>query len=777
MAAGMVLATCLGAAPRLRLNTYYGGDSSLLTTYAYVDPGQQLPPGVVAGVSNIGDGQLTLTVSSSASWVSGTVVPADGSRCAGVLACIVATFDTASLAAGWYTALLTVSDPNAMDTPQTITVNIWVGPTIPAQLNFYAPPGQSASARLGVDTYAYGGIQVITDVNWLGFAVEGLGPAVLSGWTFLDVGTSPSLDVGHHLGNFTLSNSLYPDDNETVNVDFDVTTDPIADTLMEGYLPTGNPAVTFTASLPTGPHATQTQFYRIQNDGPGQITVSSMEISPEASPWLSATPIAIPGMANGSGIGAGVAVTANPQSLPAGTFTGAVTVNSNAANSPTVIPVQLDVIAQGTPPAVMWPRVLNIADYMVPGGMYPGGALAPGEIAALFGVGLNEGDPVTFSPPLPILAGSGNTQVLVDGTPAPIFYANYNQINIQIRSKTSAADDAQIQVVRNGMKSPVVTVPMAPEAPQILNFGCPYANDCDPFGYGVYAIGTNDDGSFPLPETAPYPNCHPANTGDVVTFLGIGFGQTMNPLTTGAGAPSSPPATTVSHYQLCFGGGPGGYPGVCVPADVMAAPGRVGLYESKITVPHLPNDGVEAFYMTDGTYYGDPAYMAVQQSSADSAHSPAAQLEHEHAGQNQADADELKPRQRLGKEQPGPDQRPQVAERDERVKDGQLPFRRGQHEEHRRQPIENDACGKAPVGDHGIEAALQAARSRFQQHRAEGTDEGPNHHQRHGRHRRGHDFTFRPSTATPITIRLMPNNFIGGSDSRKMRNDSTETHT
>jgi len=596
-----LFAGCLSAAPRLRL--------SRGSSIQYVGLGQNLSPSGI-DVQNIGDGQLNLTVTSSAPWVSGVWAPS-GNGCAGV-PCIALTFDTASLAAGLHTAVLTVSDPNALDTPQTVPISVWAGATVPDQLNLYALPGQSASARFPIDTLEFGGVEATPNVDWLGFSVVGFGPAIESGWATLVVGTSTDLDAGHHQGNFTLSNALFWDDDKTVNIDFDVTTDPIADALISANLPVPNPTVTFTASLPTGPNAAQTQFYRMQNDGLGQLVISSIEINPEAAVWLSAMPIAVPGNQGGTGIGAGVAITVNPQYLAASAYNGTVTVNSNAANSPTVIPVELDVMAQGTPPAVIWPLVLNVADFVEQGSIGNGFALGPGEVAALFGVGLLEGDPVTFtSPPLPTQAGSGDTQVLVNGQPAPIFYASYDQINVQIPFETSTLQDAQIRVVRNGVQSPIVTVPMAPYAPQILHFNCPFSNDCS---YSFYAIGTNAaDGSFPLPATAPFPNCHPAKAGDVITFLAIGLGQTTNPLTTGAAAPSSPPPTTASTYQLCFGTQPPDT-SVCLPTYSAAVPGTVGLYEIKVTIPQLPYSSptTRSFYFTNGTWYSDPAYMEVE---------------------------------------------------------------------------------------------------------------------------------------------------------------------
>jgi uncharacterized protein (TIGR03437 family) len=150
---------------------------------------------------------------------------------------------------------------------------------------------------------------------------------------------------------------------------------------------------------------------------------------------------------------------------------------------------------------------------------------------------------------------------------------------------------------------------MDTSAPQILQFGCTFANNCD---YGFYAIGVNfSDGSFPLPVTSPIPKSHPAKVGDVITFYGVGFGQATTPLKTGAAVPSSPLPIVSPAYQFCFGS-PG--IGTCSPVSYSgASPGSAGLYQINVTIPvGAPTGDSVSFYITNGTATSDVTYMAIE---------------------------------------------------------------------------------------------------------------------------------------------------------------------
>jgi uncharacterized protein (TIGR03437 family) len=283
----------------------------------------------------------------------------------------------------------------------------------------------------------------------------------------------------------------------------------------------------------------------------------------------------------------------NPTGLAAGTHTGTVTVDSNAANSPTVFNVGLTVNGPGSGPTITWPRILNISDFT------PNEPVSPGDIVAVFGADMLEGDPITPTTlPLPTQVGAGKTQVLVNGLPAPIFYASYGQINIQIPFETSTAQAAQIQVVRNGITSPVGTVPMAASAPLVLEFGCSFANVC-PAPWGQYGLGLlYPDNAFPMPASYPIPNERPAKVGDVIQFFAVGLGQMSPPLVTGAVPPTSPLPTFAQAFSVCFAPAPTVTTEVCTPAQYAGiAPGYVGLYQINVQIPANAPTG-DAVYMS-----------------------------------------------------------------------------------------------------------------------------------------------------------------------------------
>jgi uncharacterized protein (TIGR03437 family) len=100
--------------------------------------------------------------------------------------------------------------------------------------------------------------------------------------------------------------------------------------------------------------------------------------------------------------------------------------------------------------------------------------LASGEIAALFGAGLANGTAVATSQPLPTtLAGS---QVLVNGVPAPLFFASPTQINFQVPRSTAATTTipsaqsatATIEVINNGQLIRAGAFQVAPAVPAIF---------------------------------------------------------------------------------------------------------------------------------------------------------------------------------------------------------------------------------------------------------------------------------------------------------------------
>ncbi len=419
---------------------------------------------------------------------------------------------------------MTVLDPNAIDAPQNITVTVNIGGTVPDAITLYATPGGSTSTTFTTGMKAKGSA---TGAAWLSVASSGAGSFQFDiPWTV--TANAATLAANTYSGNLTFIGSDFTPDNKEIPVTFNVTSMPIIDP--------GNTSLKVLASTPTGPGAAETLFVWMGNIGQGTLVAGSTTVTVDTGAWMSVPYV----LQDPAGLLMGITV--DPTGIAVGPHIGTVQVNTNADNQPTTYTVELDVVGTGATPAINWPRILNVSNYN------EGDSVCPGDIVVVYGTDFLEGDPinVTATPPLPTTVGTApdNVQVLVNGTPAPIFYASYSQINIQIPFETSTAQPANIQVSRNGVLSPVGTVKMATAAPLILEFNCLYSNVC-PAPYQPYGIGVNNNTiTFPIPTVFPIYNptfpSHPATAGDIIIFYAVGLGQTVPPLVTGAAAPSGP---------------------------------------------------------------------------------------------------------------------------------------------------------------------------------------------------------------------------------------------
>ena len=131
------------------------------------------------------------------------------------------------------------------------------------------------------------------------------------------------------------------------------------------------------------------------------------------------------------------------------------------------------------------------------------GAVAPGEIAAIFGAGLGPDTGVTGALDADgVLPGvAGGVEVRFDGTPAPIFYAQSGQVNVQVPYAVAGSETVSVEVRYQGKVVGAASVPVAPSAPAML------------------ALATNPDGS-PNAESAPAPH------SSWMTFYATGEGLT-----------------------------------------------------------------------------------------------------------------------------------------------------------------------------------------------------------------------------------------------------------
>ena len=214
----------MSAAPQLSLSTSAIGPINTI-------PGVNGPNQTVNAI-NIGTGTLNLTATSSASWLSATV-GAPGPACAsntGTCYPVTISLNTASLAAGTYTEFITLTDPNAIDSPRDISVTV-NSTGVQSSITAYVTPtgGSSPTALFNVfttGTGVTGTVATQSGGNWLQF-LSGTGGILAQPAPFLiEVAAQVGQAAGTYTGTVTISGSSVASDNKTINVTMIVTSSP-----------------------------------------------------------------------------------------------------------------------------------------------------------------------------------------------------------------------------------------------------------------------------------------------------------------------------------------------------------------------------------------------------------------------------------------------------------------------------------------------------------------------------------------------------------------------
>jgi uncharacterized protein (TIGR03437 family) len=466
---------------------------------------------------NAGDGTLSLSVSSSVSWITASVGATRACTTTGAATqCfpLILALNTASLAASTtaYTGIVTVTAPNTVDAPQTITVTVLIGGTVPPSVNVYvppyvAPPAQASTVAIPFSTNSYLAASKIATqdgANWLSLTLSGAG-SVQSTYPYtINITPQPTNTAGNaYTGSIVTSGSTFAPDNKTIAVTMNVTTLPIA-----------LPSVTqvteqLAAGAPVGYAAVI-----LSNSGQGTLAISGAT-------------------ASGSGIAATVSGTTvllafDPTNLSPNTYTGSVSIASSAVNSPTVVPVTFQVVAAGAP-TVFYHGVVDDAVF---GGS--GFTVTPGDVIALFGQELSFAAPASGPQP-PLAATLGGASVYVNGEQAPLYFSSYGQINFQMPVDT-ATGTALVQVITNSQTSNTVSVNVASRAPRLLLL---YGTG----GYGAIVDASQGNNALPMPASITIPNfiTQPAKRGDVLTIYAIGLGPTSPAVASGQPAPAAEP--------------------------------------------------------------------------------------------------------------------------------------------------------------------------------------------------------------------------------------------
>jgi uncharacterized protein (TIGR03437 family) len=183
------------------------------------------------------------------------------------------------------------------------------------------------------------------------------------------------------------------------------------------------------------------------------------------------------------------------------------------------------------------------------------GPVAPGEVVSIFGSGLGPQAGVgALIDATGLLANQlAGAEVRFDGVPAPLFYAQTNQINAQVPYTVGGNSLTHIEVLYQGQSVSTVDVAVVPAAP------------------GIFSTVINQDGSYNS-------ESNPAPRGTFLTFYGTGEGLTNGPNLAGQPAaapypqPDLPVTVTVGGMtaQVAWAG---------------SAPELVGLLQVNLRVP------------------------------------------------------------------------------------------------------------------------------------------------------------------------------------------------
>jgi len=209
-----------------------------------------------------------------------------------------------------------------------------------------------------------------------------------------------------------------------------------------------------------------------------------------------------------------------------------------------------------TPPGTVAAGITNAASLLP-------GSLAPGEIVSIFSQGIGPATALSgaFDTSGTLAATLGATLVLFNNTPAPLFYAQSQQINAQVPYEMAGQTTAQVQVIYNGVTVTTAQVSLVAASPALFTISS---------GRGQ-VVAVNEDGSINSDQ-------HPAQLGSVVVLYATGHGQTQPAGVTGQAA-QPPYGTALLPVSLTVGG---------TTADVLwagDAPGFVGLMQINARIP------------------------------------------------------------------------------------------------------------------------------------------------------------------------------------------------
>ncbi len=551
-------------------------------------------------IVNVGQGDLEWTSEvrplTGGEWFS--VSPASGTVKAGASGTATLTARPAGMAAGVYSALVTIFAPGALNTPQMLLAQLIVqaagtpptGVVRPGGIAFVGAAGSAAQqSSISITTsggaaLSYSAAASTSDgATWLSVSPPGGSLQGSADRGSLSVQANPAnLAAGVYRGKVALSFSN--SGIQEVSVLLVVTSAPIADAHRAGpgagaaCTPTKqNPVVTSMLGNFNMPLAwPATLLVKVLDDcgnGVDNSTVIATFSNGDAA-------LTLRFIGNGTYSG-----TWSP-TRPGATL---ITVRATGASLQTgsTDPISGTVATSGAggsrSPLVYRNGVLSGASYT----KYA--PVAPGQIVALFGSNLASEKAQASRIPLPTSLGGVTAKLATSDV--PLYYADSGQVNAQVPFDLSAGETFPLLVQVGGVPSPPEPVTVTSVQPGIFTVNSSGSGA----GVVVSADGKLIDSS------------NPAKAGQVVVVYATGLGATSPAVKAGEASPSGTPAV-VSQTVSAFVAGAAGkveFAGL--------TPGLVGLYQINLRIPENTAAGAAVeLYLTQGTVASNKVTLVVQ---------------------------------------------------------------------------------------------------------------------------------------------------------------------
>lgn len=216
---------------------------------------------------------------------------------------------------------------------------------------------------------------------------------------------------------------------------------------------------------------------------------------------------------------------------------------------------------------------------------FESGTVAPGDLIGLFGVGLGPVSGIRADASHALPTSLGQTSVMFDGTPAPLFYVSDKFVAVQAPLTLTSGSTTQIQVNATTGSSAAVPLPVIAVNPGILTY--------EDGGTGQARV-INSDGSL-NGDGSITGSDKPAAAGSVIQVFATGLGPTQPAIPQGTPAPNAPLSATTLPVTANIGGRQ------AIVTFAGAAPGMIGVYQVNMIIPVLtPGGSARMWLAVDG---------------------------------------------------------------------------------------------------------------------------------------------------------------------------------